>query len=89
MYASVTVLDNTPKHNRAFVDIEQSNIVPELVTPCLEWQYSAGLAIWTFRQQLRRIAYTEQVFHSSCEKLVVQSTGASVCVVRGLGSHFD
>ena len=53
VYASVTVLDNTPKHNRAFVDIE-----PEPLTPCLEWQYSAGLAIWTFRQQLRQIAYT-------------------------------
>jgi len=37
----------------------------------------------TLRRQLRRIAYTAQVFHNSCRKLVVQSTGASVCFVRG------
>jgi len=40
-------------------------------------------------RQLRQIAYTAQVFHNSCRKLVVQSTGASVCVVLGHGSHID
>jgi len=52
VYVSVTVLGNTLRHNRAFVDIEQRNIVPEPVTLCLGWQYSAVPVSRRFRQQI-------------------------------------
>ena len=32
------------QHNRAFVDIDQSNTVPDPVTLCLGWQYYTALA---------------------------------------------